>query len=107
MAATRMLQLFKCDATGARLMILRIAIISLCLLDAAVWLLAADVYATPSSDTNTVDYLMVMIISLMFLFSGAPAFVIAVRGRSLNIALALALAFPAAFALLFVMPASW
>lgn len=102
-----MLQLFKCDATGAQLMILRIAIISLCLLDAAVWLLAADVYATPSSDTNTVDYLMVMIISLMFLFSGAPAFVIAVRGRSLNIALALALAFPAAFALLFVMPASW
>jgi hypothetical protein len=82
-------------------MILRIAIISLCLFDAAVWLLV--VCATRSSDSNTPDYLTAIIISLMFLVSGVPAVVLAVRGRSLKIALALTFAFPVALALWLVM----
>jgi hypothetical protein len=99
------------DAVGAARMILRIAVISLslfdaavlCLFYAAVWLPAADVYATPSSDTNTAESLTAITISLMFLVSGAPALVLGIRGRCLKIALALAFAFPVALAILFVM----
>jgi len=58
--------------------------------------------ATASPDANFTDYLTAVIISLMFFATGAPAFVLAVRDRSLKIAFALAVAFPVALALLFV-----
>jgi len=83
-------------------MILRILVVSLCVFDAVVWLLAVYMFATPNSETDTADYLSIAIISLMYLVSGVPAFVLAIRNRAPTIALSLAGIFPVALAMLFM-----
>jgi hypothetical protein len=74
-------------------MVLRLITIALSVFAAVISMLAVFVLAAPSSDGDAADYLGALIVSLIFLVTGAPALFLAIRDRSPKIALSLALTF--------------
>ena len=82
----------------------RTATITVCLVDAAVWALVAFASFTSQSDAATkgLDQGAGLIVTALFLLTGAPALVLTLLGRAPIAALTLALAFPAAFAAIFI-----
>ena len=83
---------------------LRTATIIVGLVDAAGWAFVAFATFTSGSDAATkgLDEGAGLIVTALFLVTGAPALALALLGRAPTTALTLALAFPAAFAALFV-----
>jgi hypothetical protein len=83
---------------------LRNATIIVCLVDAAVWVFVAFATFISGSDAATkgLDEGAGLIVTALFLVTGAPALALVLLGRAPKTALTLALAFPAAFAVLFV-----
>jgi hypothetical protein len=64
--------------------------------DGAAWLVLAIIYFWPGSDpaTKGLDRAAAWATTILFVVTGAPALVLAVRGRAPRLALTLALAFP-------------
>jgi hypothetical protein len=83
---------------------LRTATIIAGLVDAAVWAFVAFAAFTSGSDAATrgLDEGAGLVVTALFLVTGAPALALGLSGRAPRTALTLALAFPAAFAALFV-----
>jgi hypothetical protein len=83
---------------------LRTATLIVGLVDAVAWAFIAFAALTSRSDpaTRGLDEAAGLIVTALFLVTGAPALVLVFLGRAPIIALALALAFPVAFAALFV-----
>jgi len=83
---------------------LRTATIIVCLVDAAAWVFVAFATFLSGSDAATkgLDEGAGLIVTALFLVTGAPALALAFLGRAPKTALTLAFAFPAAFAALFV-----
>ena len=83
---------------------LRNATIIVCLVDAAVWIFVAFATFMSGSDAATkgLEEAAGLIVTALFLVTGAPALALALLGRAPITALVLALAFPVAFAALFV-----
>jgi hypothetical protein len=83
---------------------LRTATIIVGLVDAAAWAFVAFATFTSGSDAATkgLDEGAGLIVTALFLLTGAPALVLALWRRAPTTALTLALAFPVAFAALFV-----
>lgn len=83
---------------------LRNATIVVCLVDAAVWVFVAFATFMSGSDAATkgLDEGAGLIVTALFLVTGAPALALVLLGRAPRTALTLALAFPAAFVVLFV-----
>jgi hypothetical protein len=82
----------------------RTATIMVCLVDAAVWAFVAFASLTSQSDpaTKGLDQGAGLIVTALFLLTGAPALALTLLGRAPIAALTLALAFPAAFAAIFI-----
>ena len=72
--------------------------------DLAAWAFVALAALVSGSDpaTRGLDHAAGLAVTALFLVTGAPALVLALRNRAPVTALTLALAFPAAFALAFV-----
>ncbi len=89
---------------GLACMKLRTATIIVCLVDAAAWALVAVATFMSGSDAATkgLDEGAGLIVTALFLVTGAPALALVLLGRAPITALTLALAFPTAFAALFV-----
>jgi len=83
---------------------LRTATIIACLIDAVAWAFVAFATFMSGSDAATkgLDKAAGLIVTALFLVTGAPALALTLLGRAPATALTLALAFPAAFAALFV-----
>jgi len=83
---------------------LRTATLIVCLVDAAAWALVAIATFMSGSDAATkgLDTGAGLIVTALFLVTGAPALALVLLGRAPITALILALAFPTAFAALFV-----
>jgi hypothetical protein len=83
---------------------LRTATIIVGLVDAAAWAFVAFATFTSGSDAATkgLDEGAGLIVTALFLLTGAPALALALLHRAPITALTLALAFPVAFAALFV-----
>jgi hypothetical protein len=75
-----------------------------CLVDATVWAFVAVASLTSQSDAATkgLDQGAGLIVTALFLLTGAPALALTLWGRAPIAALTLALAFPAAFAAIFI-----
>ena len=82
----------------------RTATIIIGLVDAAVWALVAFAAFTSGSDAATkgLDQGAGLVVTALFLVTGAPALALALLGRAPVAALIFALAFPIAFAVAFV-----
>jgi hypothetical protein len=82
----------------------RTATIALCVLDAAAWAAIAWASLMSRSDQATIglDRAAGMVVTVLFLATGAPAIVLTWLNRAPVAALILALAFPAALAAAFV-----
>ena len=82
----------------------RTATIIVCLVDAAAWAFVAFATFTSESDAATkgLDQGAGLIVTALFLVTGAPALALALLGRAPIAALTLALAFPVAFAAAFI-----
>ncbi|HEX6136249.1 MAG TPA: hypothetical protein VF059_01200 [Casimicrobiaceae bacterium] len=82
----------------------RTVTISVCAFDAAVWALVAFAAFTSGADpaTRGLDRAAGLVVTALFLVTGAPAAALVFLRRAPAPALALALAFPAVFAALFV-----
>ena len=82
----------------------RITTIIIGLVDAAVWAFVAVAAFTSGSDAATkgLDQGAGLVVTALFLVTGAPALALAWAGRAPMAALMLALAFPIAFAAAFV-----
>ena len=82
----------------------RIATIILCLIDTIAWALVAFAAFTSGSDAATrgLDQGAGLIVTALFLVTGAPALALTLLGRAPTAALVLALAFPLAFGAAFV-----
>jgi len=82
----------------------RAATIGIGILDALGWAAAAWICFHSDSDKATIgfDFAAGVIVSGLFLVTGAPSLVLSCLGRARRVALALGLAFPAAFVVLFV-----
>ena len=82
----------------------RTATIIVCLVDAAVWAVVAFASFTSQSDAATkgLDQVAGLIVTVLFILTGAPALALALLGRAPITALTLALVFPAAFAAAFI-----
>jgi hypothetical protein len=82
----------------------RTATIILCLVDAAAWAFVAFAAFASGSDAATkgLDQGAGLIVTALFLVTGAPALALALLGRAPITALTLALAFPVAIAAVFV-----
>jgi hypothetical protein len=85
-------------------MTLRFATLIVSLLDLAAWIFICYATFLSGSDqaTKGLDNDAGLAVTALFLMTGAPALVLALKGRAPKTALTLALAFPAAFAVLFV-----
>jgi len=83
---------------------LRNATLIVCIVDAVVWIFVAFATFMSGSDAATkgLDEGAGLIVTALFLVTGAPALALVLLGRAPRTALTLALAFPAAFAVLFV-----
>ena len=83
---------------------LRTATIIVGLVDASAWAVVAFATFTSGSDAATkgLDEGAGLIVTALFLLTGAPALALALLRRAPTTALTLALAFPVAFAALFV-----
>ena len=83
---------------------LRTATIIVGLVDASAWAFVAFATFTSGSDAATkgLDEGAGLIVTALFLLTGAPALALALLRRAPTTALTLALAFPVAFAALFV-----
>jgi len=82
----------------------RSATIIVCLVDAAVWAFVAFASFTSHSDAATkgLDQGAGLIVTALFLLTGAPALALTLLRRAPIAALILALAFPAVFAAAFI-----
>ena len=82
----------------------RIATIIIGIIDAIVWALVAFAAFASGSDpaTKGLDEGAGLVVTALFLVTGAPALTLAWLGRAPIVALVLALAFPIAFAVVFV-----
>jgi hypothetical protein len=82
----------------------RIATIILCLVDAAAWAFVAFAAFTSGSDAATrgLDQGAGLLVTGLFLVTGAPAIALTLMRRAPIAALVLALAFPVAFGAAFV-----
>ena len=82
----------------------RTVTIIVCAFDAAAWVFVAFAAFTSGSDAATrgLDRAAGLIVTALFLVTGAPAVALVSLRRAPATALALALAFPAVFAALFV-----
>jgi hypothetical protein len=83
---------------------LRTATIIVCVVDAIAWGFVAIATFMSGSDAATkgLDEGAGLVVTALFLVTGAPALALALLGRAPATALTLALAFPIAFAALFV-----
>jgi hypothetical protein len=83
---------------------LRTATIIVCLIDGIAWAFVAIATFISGSDAATkgLDQAAGLIVTALFLVTGAPALALVLLGRAPATALTLALAFPIAFAALFV-----
>jgi hypothetical protein len=83
---------------------LRTATITVCLFDAAAWILVALATFMSGSDpaTRGLDQAAGVVVTALFLVTAAPAFALILLGRAPVTALVLALAFPAIVAVAFV-----
>ena len=83
---------------------LRTATITVCLFDAAAWILVALATFMSGSDpaTRGLDQAAGFVVTALFLVTAAPAFALILLGRAPVTALLLALAFPAIVAVAFV-----
>ena len=83
---------------------LRTATITVCLFDAAAWILVALATFMSGSDAATrgLDQAAGFVVTALFLVTAAPAFALILLGRAPVTALVLALAFPAIVAVAFV-----
>jgi len=83
---------------------LRTATIIVCLVDAGAWAFVAVATFMSGSDAATkgLDVGAGLIVTALFLVTGAPALALVLLGRAPTAAFTLALAFPIAFAALFV-----
>jgi hypothetical protein len=82
----------------------RTATIAVCLVDAAAWAFVAFAAFTSGSDAATrgLDEGAGVVVTALFLVTGAPALALTLLGRAPTAALVLALAFPVAFGVAFV-----
>ena len=78
--------------------------IAVCLLDTALWVVAAVAYLGSVSDPATagLDTAAGVVVTGLVLVTAVPASILAVMGRLPKTALTLAVAFPALFAVLFL-----
>ena len=85
-------------------MTLRFATIIASVLDFVAWIFIASATFLSGSDqaTKGLDNVAGMAVTALLLVTGAPALVLALKGRAPKTALTLALAFPATFAVLFI-----
>ena len=85
-------------------MTLRFATIIVSILDFVAWVFTAFATFLSGSDqaTKGLDNVAGMVVTALLLVTGAPALVLALKGRAPKTALTLALAFPATFAVLFI-----
>jgi hypothetical protein len=85
-------------------MTIRTVTIAVASVDVAGWLVVAAATFLSGSDpaTKGLDNAAGLAVTVLLLATGAPALVLALRGRAARLALMLALIFPAALALLFV-----
>jgi hypothetical protein len=85
-------------------MTVRLATIIVSLLDFVAWIFTASATFLSGSDqaTKGLDNVAGMAVTALVLVTGAPALVLALKGRASKTALTLALAFPATFAVLFI-----
>ncbi len=83
---------------------LRTATIIVCVIDTAAWALVAFAALLSGSDpaTRGLDEAAGLVVTALFLLTGAPALALALLSRAPRTALILALAFPAVFAIAFV-----
>lgn len=83
---------------------LRIATLIIGAFDMVAWVLLTMGTFLSQSDpaTKDLDTLAGIVVTALFLLTGAPALVLAWRAIMLPLGLALAIAFPAAFAILFI-----
>ena len=83
---------------------LRTATIIVCVVDAIAWAFVAIATFMSGSDAATkgLDEGAGLVVTALFLVTGAPALALALLGRAPATALTLALAFPIAFVALFV-----
>jgi len=83
---------------------LRNATLIVCIVDAVVWIFVAFATFMSGSDAATkgLDEGAGLIVTALFLVTGAPSLALVLLGRAPKTALTLALAFPAAFVVLFV-----
>jgi hypothetical protein len=88
---------------GFRMTVRSAAIVASCFA-AALWSLAAVALFFSGSDpaAKGLDVAAGVVVTAVYLVTGAPAFVLALIGRSPRMALSLALAFPAACLLLYL-----
>ena len=82
----------------------RTATIIVCVVDAAAWVVVAFAAFASSSDAATkgLDQGAGLVVTALFLVTGAPAIALTVLGRAPTAALVFALAFPVAFGAAFV-----
>jgi hypothetical protein len=82
----------------------RTATFIVCIVDAAMWAFVVFASLTSQSDAATkgLDQGAGLIVTALFLFTGAPALALTLLRRAPIVALTLALAFPAAFAAVFI-----
>ena len=82
----------------------RTATIIVCVVDVAAWVVVAFAAFASGSDAATkgLDQGAGLVVTALFLVTGAPAIALTLLGRAPTAALALALAFPVAFGAAFV-----
>jgi len=78
--------------------------IAVAVVDTVAWAVVALYAVTSGSDAATrgLDHAAALIVTALYLLTGAPALALGLRGRAPVAALTLALAFPAAFAAMFI-----
>jgi len=83
---------------------LRTTTIVVCVVDAAAWCIVAVATILSGSDAATrgLDQAAGVIVTALYLVTGAPALVLVLLGRAPTIALVLALAFPAVLTIAFL-----